>query len=390
YGAYGQAIEPAVSRISWEQGSADLGGYPHYMIKEMNEQPVAMRAALDAYTQATGGRIAFRNDAVPIAVEDARRLRRLILVGCGSAYHAAAVGKAMIERLTRLPVEIDIASEFRYREPILEADDLCVFISQSGETADTLAAMRLAAGRTRTLGIVNAVGSTLARETGSVLYTHAGPEIAVATTKGYTTQVLALALLALYLAQARGTLAEAAVSETLAYLSQVPSQAESVVSNVRPIQRFASEHYDHRSVFYIGRGMDYAVAMEASLKLKEITYAHSEAYAAGELKHGTIALVEPGTLVVALVTQPSLADKMLSNIHEVKARGAEVLALTTKSLAPRVKPEADEVWEMPDAEAICMPLLSIIPMQLLAYYMALARGKDVDKPRNLAKSVTVE
>lgn len=390
FGQFGQPIEPEIKSIEWEQKSADLGGYPHYMIKEIHEQPAAMRAALDAYMEALGGEHAFRGGAVPIAPESVKGLKRIILVGCGSAYHAALVGKAAIERIARLPVEVDIASEFRYRDPILFPDDLCVFISQSGETADTLAAMRLAAKKARTLGIVNAVGSTLARESDGVLYTHAGPEIAVATTKGYATQVLVLLLLALYLAGERGTLDREAVSDALGWLAQMPTQAESIIGNVCHIQRFASAHADHRSIFFIGRGMDYALSMEASLKLKEITYAHSEAYAAGELKHGTIALIEPGTLVVALATQQALLDKTISNIREVRARDAKVLALTTASLKDRLVPVSDEVWEVPETKGDLMAVLGIIPMQLLAYYMALARGLDVDKPRNLAKSVTVE
>ncbi len=390
YGEYGQPMDHAVETIAWERESADLGGYAHYMLKEMHEQPAAMRAVLNAYTMQEGERRVFRPDAIPLSVETARGLGRLLLVGCGSAYHAAAVGKAAIERLARLPVEIDIASEFRYRDPILRADDLAVFISQSGETADTLAALRLAEKHARTLGIVNATGSTLAREADSVLYTLAGPEIAVATTKGYTTQVLVLLLLALYLAQVRGRMDADDVSFALEGLSQAPAQAEALLNNPGPIQRFASAHADRRSVFYIGRGMDWAVAMEASLKLKEISYAHSEAYAAGELKHGTIALVEPGTLVVALLTQEALADKMLSNIREVKARGAEVLALAVGALTLRIREEGDEAWALPDVEALALPLLAIMPMQLFAYHMALARGCDVDKPRNLAKSVTVE
>lgn len=390
YGAYGQPIKHSVNTIDWDSKSADLSGFPHFMIKEIHEQPAAMRAVLDAYTEAQDGVMRFRSGAFPVEPESVARLNKLTLVGCGSAYHAAAVGKAAIEKLARLPVEIDIASEFRYRDPLLQPDDITVFISQSGETADTLAAMRLAGAGGRTLAVVNAMGSTLAREAGGALYTHAGPEIAVATTKGYITQVLTLLLLALYLARERGVMDERAVSEALRWLSQTPAQVENMVDNLRHIQRFASDHFDHRSVFYIGRGMDYAVAMEASLKLKEITYAHSEAYAAGELKHGTIALIEPGTLVVALVTQPSLADKMLSNIREVRARGAEVLALTVRSLKERVQPVADALWEVPDAEPLCMPVLSIVPMQLFAYYVALARGCDIDKPRNLAKSVTVE
>ncbi len=390
FGKLGQPIQPEIKTVEWQPESADLSGYPHYMMKEIDEQPAAMRAVLAAYTEAQAGRVVFKKGAIPIPEADARALGRLLLVGCGSAYHAAMVGKAAIETLARLPVETDIASEFRYRDPILRPDDLCVCISQSGETADTLAAMRLAAKTCKTLGIVNATGSTLAREADGVLYTHAGPEIAVATTKGYTTQVLTLLLLALYLAEARGILEPAEVSERLGWLMQTPAQAESIIGDVSHIQRFASAHADHRSVFYIGRGMDYALSMEASLKLKEITYAHSEAYAAGELKHGTIALIEPGTLVVALALHPALLDKMLSNVREVRARGATVLMVTTRSMRDRVAPVADELWEMPDAEPIAVPVLAILPMQLLAYYVALARGCDVDKPRNLAKSVTVE
>lgn len=388
YNPFGQRTAHKVETVTWEQQSADLGGYPHYMSKEIHEQPAAMRAVLAAYTQASHGKHAFGQQVIP--PEQAAGLERLFLIGCGSAYHAAAVGKLLIERLARVPVETDIASEFRYRNPILRPGDLCVCISQSGETADTLAALRLATKSTGTLGIVNAVGSTLSREAGSVLYTHAGPEIAVATTKGYMTQVLSLSLLALQLALSRGQMDEAEAGRALNWLSQTPAQAEGILGNVRHIQRFASAHCDHHNVFFIGRGLDYALAMEASLKLKEITYTHSEAYAAGELKHGTIALVEPGTLVVALVTQPDLADKTFSNIVEARARGAEVLVLTTKSMGARAGEAADEVWEIPDTEPIFAPLLGIIPMQLLAYYIALARGCDVDKPRNLAKSVTVE
>ncbi len=390
FNAFGQPIDRESTTVDWQAQSADLGEYPHYMMKEMHEQPAALRAVLDAYVQCRDGKSAFGEGAFPISEEKAKSLERMLLVGCGSAYHAAAAGKTIIESLARLPVEIDVASEFRYRDPILTQGDLCVFISQSGETADTLAAMRLAAKRCETLGIVNAVGSTLAREVGGVLYTHAGPEIAVATTKGYTTQVMALVLLSLYLAKARGEMGEDEVSKKLNFLAQTPAQADTILESVRHIQRFASENADHRSVFYIGRGLDYALAMEASLKLKEITYAHSEAYAAGELKHGTIALIEPDTLVVAIATQPHLVDKTLSGIREVRARGAKVLTLTTQSLRERALPVSDELWVIPDTDPIGLPVLGILPMQLFAYYTALARGCDVDKPRNLAKSVTVE
>ncbi len=390
FGAFGQPVKHDVKIIDWKAESAGLGEYPHYMLKEIDEQPAAMRAVLAAYIEAEAGRVRFRDGAIPIGKAEAKAAKRLFLVGCGSAYHAAIVGKAAIERLARVPVETDVASEFRYRDPILSKEDLCLCISQSGETADTLAALRLAAKTVPVLGIVNVVGSTLAREAGGVLYTHAGPEIAVATTKGYTTQVLILILLSIYLAEARGMMEPSEVSEALRWLMQTPAQAERILEDVSSIQRFANAHHDHRNVFYIGRGMDYALSMEASLKLKEITYAHSEAYAAGELKHGTIALIEPGTLVVALALQPNLLDKMLSNIREVKARGAAVLALTIRSMREKVLPSVDEVWEIPDADPISMPILSILPMQLLAYYIALERGCDVDKPRNLAKSVTVE
>ncbi len=390
FSAYGQPMEPTVDDIALDPGGADLGGYPHYMLKEMHEQPAALRAVLAAYTEAGEGLPALKAGMLPISPEAARGLGRLILVGCGSAYHAAVLGKAVIERLARLPVEVDIASEFRYRDPILRGDDLCIFISQSGETADTLAALRLAAKRSRTLGIVNAVGSTLSREADGVLYTLAGPEIAVATTKGYMTQVMALVLVALYLAKARGKMDDEAVGAAIQGLSQAPAHLEALLDAQEEYRRFATEHVGRRSVFYLGRGADYAVALEASLKLKEVSYIHSEAYAAGELKHGTIALIEPGALVVALSTEEALVEKMRSNIREVKARGAEVLVLTTKALHTRLAEEADVLWTLPDAHQLALPLLSIAPMQALAYAMALARGCDVDKPRNLAKSVTVE
>ncbi|MDR0898599.1 MAG: glutamine--fructose-6-phosphate transaminase (isomerizing) [Oscillospiraceae bacterium] len=390
FNAFGQKIDKEVQTIEWKQESADLGGYPHFMLKEIHEQPAALQALLDACVEEQNGKLRFHKGAMPVEPEAARAAGRVLLVGCGSAYHAAAVGERAIEAWTRLPVEIDIASEFRYRDPIIRPDDLCVFISQSGETADTLAALRLASKTARTMGIVNAVGSTLSREADGVLYTHAGPEIAVATTKGYTTQVMALLLLGLYLASARGQMDDEALSTALKGLMETPARAGSLLQNIGAIQRFASENADQRSVFYIGRGMDYALSMEASLKLKEITYAHSEAYAAGELKHGTIALIEPGTLVVALATQPDLVDKTLSNIIEVKARGAKILTLTTVSLQARMEEVSDTLWAIPDCEAVSLPCLGILPMQLMAYYVALARGCDVDKPRNLAKSVTVE
>ncbi len=389
-GAYGQPVAREPQTVAWDQKSADLNGFAHYMIKEIHDQPAAMRAVLDAYTEAENGVIRFKPAAMPFPPEAARAFRRLTLIGCGSAYHAAAVGKAAIERAARVPVEIDIASEFRYRNPIFQKDDLFVCVSQSGETADTLAALRLAKKHARTLAVVNALNSSIAREAHDAMYTLAGPEIAVATTKGYTTQVLCLILLALYLAEARGEMGEGDVSEALKAISQAPAKIEQIIENPQEIQRFASAHYDHRSVFFIGRGIDHAIAMESSLKLKEITYTHSEAYAAGELKHGTIALIEPGSLVVALVTQKELAAKSLLSVQEVKSRGAKVLAVTTNPLKGDAAGVADEVWSLPCEHPLCMPLVAIVPMQLLAYSVALARGCDIDKPRNLAKSVTVE
>lgn len=346
---------------------ADLDGWPHYMLKEIHEQPLSMQ------------RLLARGEFPGIATPE-----RVVLVGCGSAYHAACVGKLAIEKLARIPTEADIASEFRYRSPILTNRTLCVFISQSGETADTLAALRLTQGmpedkRPQTLGIVNVEGSTLAREAEHVLFTRAGAEIAVATTKGYITQALALLMLASRLSE-----------KALPGLDAISEKAVGLLADDSDIRRYAARHAGCRSVFYIGRGMDYALAMEASLKLKEISYAHSEAYAAGELKHGTIALIEPGTPVIALATQEALLDKTLANIREVRARGAQVLALTMESMRGKLEDEAETIWTIPDVDPLLAPLLGIIPMQLFAYHVAVARGCDVDKPRNLAKSVTVE
>ncbi|MBE5804410.1 MAG: glutamine--fructose-6-phosphate transaminase (isomerizing) [Clostridiales bacterium] len=388
YDAYGAQRDLRPTHVDWDVESAEKGGYPHFMLKEIHEEPTALRKTLSAH--ADGHML--RRGVIPITREEAQSLSSLTIVACGTAYHAGMIGRYAIERLARLPVAVDVASEFRYRQPLLDKDDLFLAISQSGETADTLAALREAARLgARTMALTNVVGSSIAREAApNVLYTHAGPEIAVASTKAYITQVEIMLLLAVDLAQKRGVISEEEASELLADMAEIPAQAGTLLSCEESVARFASRHYDRRHVFYIGRGMDHALAMEASLKLKEISYIMSEAYAAGELKHGTIALIEEGTLVCALLTQPHLADKTLSNIREVKSRGARVLAICTESLQEKTAAAADEVWAIPDTHPILAPLLAAIPVQLLAYHMAVSRGCDVDKPRNLAKSVTVE
>lgn len=390
YDALGRECGWKPMHVDWDVAAAEKGGYAHFMLKEIHEEPDALRKTFSAHVDADGPTL--RPGAFPIAAEEARALRRLTIVACGTAYHAGMIGKYVIEQLARVPVEVDVASEFRYRGPIMGTGDLCLAVSQSGETADTLAALREAARLgARTMALTNVVGSSIAREAGdNVLYTYAGPEIAVASTKAYITQVEMMILLAIDLALKRQTLRTEDASAMLAALAALPEQAEQALALEPDILRFASRHYDHKHVFYIGRGLDYALAMEASLKLKEVSYIFSEAYAAGELKHGTIALIEPGTLVCALATQEALVEKTLSNIREVRSRGARTLLVCTESLAQRVRESADELWVIPDAPAPLTPLLAVIPVQALAYAMAVSRGCDVDKPRNLAKSVTVE
>ncbi|HBQ63853.1 MAG TPA: glutamine--fructose-6-phosphate aminotransferase, partial [Clostridiales bacterium] len=310
---------------------------------------------------------------------------------CGTAYHAGIVGKYILESLARIPVEVDLASEFRYRDPVIGKDHLVIIISQSGETLDTLVALKEAKKKgARVLGIVNVVGSSIAREASRVLYTWAGPEIAVASTKAYSTQLAALYLFAVDFACKRGELDPARASHLVESMKALPGQLEQLLSDNTEIQRAAARHFGAKSIFYIGRGLDYALSMEGSLKLKEISYIHSEAYAGGELKHGTIALIEEGTLVVCPVTQTVLVEKMISNMREVKARGAVVLAVAMRSQAERLKDAADSIIEVPDTDPLLSTLLAIPPLQLFAYYVAVAKGCDVDRPRNLAKSVTVE
>lgn len=390
YDAYLRERPLSPTHIDWNIESAEKGGYAHFMLKEIHEEPAALHKTFSAHTTADGTALAA--DVFPLSSGDVSGLTSVIMVACGTAYHAALIGVSAIEKLAGLPARAELASEFRYREPLIGPGTLCVAVSQSGETADTLAALREAArlGAT-TLSVTNTLGSSMARESGrNVLYTYAGPEISVASTKAYITQAELLILLAIDLAVKRGALPAAEASQLLHAMSTLPGQAESLLESATNVQRFASRYFDRKQAFFMGRGLDWALAQEASLKLKEVSYIVSEAYAAGEMKHGPIALIEQGTLVCALMTQPRLADKLLSNVREVKSRGARILMICTESLAEKARREADVLWSIPDTESLFAPLLAVIPAQLLAYAMAVSRGCDVDKPRNLAKSVTVE
>jgi glucosamine--fructose-6-phosphate aminotransferase (isomerizing) len=383
YDGFLHPLPVKTAHITWNADGAERGGYPHFMLKEIYEEPAALLKTLNAHPLGH----------FPLTKAEAMAAKKLTIAACGTAYHAGVIGRYAIEKLSGLPVEAELASEFRYREPQLCADDLFLAVSQSGETADTLAALREAKRLgAKALALTNVLGSSIAREVGDsgVMYTYAGPEIAVASTKAYITQVEMLLLFAIDLAVKRERMTGNQAEKLIAELKQIPVKAEKLLEDVAAIQRFADRHFDHKHVFYIGRGLDYALALEASLKLKEVSYIFSEAYAAGELKHGTIALIEPGSLVTAIITQPHLLEKSLSNVKEVKARGAKVLIIAPESMREKVESEADALWLLPDAPAIFMPLLAVIPLQLLAYYMAVAKGCDVDKPRNLAKSVTVE
>ena len=373
--------------VDWDVSAAEKGGCAHFMFKEILEQPEAIRKTISPRIRE--GRIVLDN--ITLTAEYARNISHIYMVACGSAYHAGIVGKYVWERLLRRPVEVVLASEFRYSEPLVDGNTLVITISQSGETLDTMAALREAKRLGgRTLAICNVVGSSIAREADDVLYTWAGPEIAVATSKGYSTQLAALDLVGLYLADLLGTVEQSEYDAILEELRTLPEKMERYLENFQDTQYFASRYFNHSSVFYIGRNLDYAMGLEGSLKLKEISYIHSEAYASGELKHGTISLIEPGTLVVALGTYGPLFDKAMSNVVEVKARGAEVLAITTEGFREKMAKTADAVIAVPDTHPVLQPSLGIVPLQLFAYYVALQRGCDIDKPRNLAKSVTVE
>ena len=384
YDAMECPIEKEHHHIDWEISAAEKGGYEHFMLKEIMEQPEALRRTI-------GPRIRDGRIVLDDLTLDVNKIRKIDMIACGSSYHVCVVGKYNLEKLTRIPVEVYLASEFRYCDPIVDEGTLAVIISQSGETLDTMAAMREAKARgARVLSIVNVVGSSIARESDDVLYTWAGPEIAVATTKAYSTQLAVVAQLALYLAEARGTISAARYAALVAALEHLPDQVAQVLAHQNEIQYFASQFFNHESIFFIGRNLDYAAGLEGSLKLKEISYIHSEAYASGELKHGTISLIEPGTLVVALGAYTPLFDKAMSNVIEVKARGANVLALTTESHREQMASRVDALMTIPETETMLLPSLSVVPLQLFAYYVALQRGCDIDKPRNLAKSVTVE
>ncbi len=382
-----QPVEKEVSHVDWEINAAEKGGYEHFMFKEIMEQPEALRRAI--FPRLKDGEVAL--PGFSLDDEYIQNIDRLYVVACGSSYHVGMVGKYNLERLLRLPVEVTLASEFRYMEPIVTQRTLVVVLSQSGETLDTMAALREAKKLGgKILSIVNVVGSSIARESDEVLYTWAGPEIAVATTKAYSTQLAVLDLLGLYLARRLGTVAEERYQAAVRELLLLPSKLEQVLEQREDIQYYASQYFNHESIFFIGRNVDYALGLEGSLKLKEISYIHSEAYASGELKHGTISLIEDGTLVVAVATYGKLFEKAMSNVVEVKSRGADVLALTTQDHVDEMGRVANGLFAIPDTDELLLPSLGVAPLQLLAYYIALMRGCDIDKPRNLAKSVTVE
>ncbi len=386
YDEFGQRAKREILTADFSVEAAEKGGYPHFMLKEIHEQPAAIQAAV---------RPRMENGLPKLGLEtlsDAylKDLKRIYIVACGTAMHAGMVGKSAIEKMARTPVEVDIASEFRYRDPILSEGELVIIISQSGETIDTLAALRMAKARgAKTLAIVNAVGSSIARAADWVLYSYAGPEIAVASTKAYTVQLCCLYLFALHLARIKGRLDDTIVRHLMAEINKVPERMQPMLENNEQVQYFASELMNSSDLFFLGRNIDYSLSLEGSLKLKEISYVHSEAYAAGELKHGTISLVVEGTPVIAIATQDDVFEKTISNVQEVKSRGARVL-LFCKEDAQVPEGTADYIFRLPCFEGILMPLLLVVPLQLFAYYMSVLRGCDVDKPRNLAKSVTVE
>lgn len=386
FGIDGEPLEKTSTTIEWDAEAAEKGGYEHFMMKEIHEQPAAVRDTISPRIK--DGHV----DLSELELDDdvIKGIKRVYIIGCGSAYHVGVAARYVFENLARLPVEVDVASEFRYRNPVLEPDSLAVIISQSGETADTLAALRLCKERgIKTIGIVNVVGSSIAREADSTLYTWAGPEIAVATTKAYSTQLAACYLMAIAFGEKRGILSEERSCQLVEELQTLPEKIEKTLEDKERIQWFASKYANAHDAFFIGRGLDYAVALEGSLKFKEISYIHSEAFAAGELKHGPISLVEEGTLVVGVLTQPDLYEKTVSNLVEAKSRGAFLMGMTVYGNYS-VEDTAGFTVYVPKTDPNFAVSLSVIPLQLLAYYVSCAKGLDVDKPRNLAKSVTVE
>ncbi|WP_159884492.1 glutamine--fructose-6-phosphate transaminase (isomerizing) [Paenibacillus puerhi] len=384
----GNFISRELFHVDWDIITAEKAGFDHFMLKEIHEQPKAYRDTMGARIDASGTKVLLPE--VGMTREQVADIRNVHIVACGTAYHAGLVGKSVIETLARLPVEADVASEYRYRSPIITPQTLVIVVSQSGETADTLAALREAKRNgARVLAITNVVGSSVAREADDVIVTWAGPEIAVASTKAYTSQLIAFYLLGLYLAQTLETVEAGYVAEVLAAMQELPKQVEEVLAQAESIREVAEQIAKHHNLFFIGRGLDYATALEGSLKLKEISYIHSEAYAAGELKHGTLALIEDGIPVIALATQDALFEKTVSNIKEMKARGAQVYGIHMTGNDELAK-AVDETFAIPQTHQLLAPALSVVPLQLLSYYASLALGHDVDKPRNLAKSVTVE
>jgi glutamine---fructose-6-phosphate transaminase (isomerizing) len=382
-----EEIKKEIFHVTWDVDAAEKGGYEHFMLKEIHEQPKAIKDTLTSRI-VKGEKI--KLDSISLTKEQIENIDRIYIVACGTAYHSGVVGKYIIERLAKVPVEVDIASEFRYRNPLINERTLMIAISQSGETADTLGALRLAKEKgARIIAITNVVGSSISREADDVLYTWAGPEIAVASTKAYITMLIALYIIALYMAEIKKTVRESEIEKVKDGLLNLSEKTVEILNNTEKIKNFVEKVYDQKDVYYLGRGLDYAIAMEGSLKLKEISYIHSEAYAGGELKHGTIALIEKGTVVIALATQEDLFEKMVSNIKEVKTRGANVLGIAMEG-HDYIEKTVDQAVYIPRVMPILAPVLSVIPLQVLAYYTAVKKGCDVDKPRNLAKSVTVE
>ncbi|MBQ8173925.1 MAG: glutamine--fructose-6-phosphate transaminase (isomerizing) [Clostridia bacterium] len=383
----GRPVEKKLHRITWDVAAAEKGGYEHFMLKEMMEQPRATEATISPRIR--DGEVFFEGFA--LGEEELRSIDKIVITACGSAYYAGCAGKIAIERLCRIPVSVELASELRYADPLIDEHTLLVVLSQSGETADTIAAMKECKARgARTVAVVNVVGSTVAALADHVIYTWAGPEIAVATTKGYTTQLSVLYLLATYLAGKKGSVPRERYDACVAAIRSIPKLIQEAIDlNAAALPRLARKYCDHASMFYIGRNTDYAVSLEGALKMKEISYIHAESYAAGELKHGTIALIEEGQPVVALCCNEDVTEKTVSNIVECKARGAEVLAVTFRDNG-RVISQADDVIALPRMETVFSPAVEIVPLQMLAYYVARERGCDIDKPKNLAKSVTVE
>jgi glucosamine--fructose-6-phosphate aminotransferase (isomerizing) len=385
----GNFISREMIHVDWDAVTAEKGGFEHFMLKEIHEQPKAYRDTMRGRIDSEGKHVVFPE--LKLTREQIMNVRNIQIVACGTAYHAGLVGRHVIEQLVRIPVETDVASEYRYRAPIVTPETLVIVVSQSGETADTLAALREAkANGAHVLAITNVVGSSIARDADDVIVTLAGPEIAVASTKAYTSQLIAFYLFGLFLAEVRGTQTPEAIAHIIAAMQALPEQLDSMLEHSESIKAYAEQISHHEHLFFIGRGLDFAVAQEGSLKLKEISYIHSEAYPAGELKHGTLALIEDGIPVIALVTQENVLEKTVSNIKEVSARGADIMAFTFDEHVPTLLKSVDQAFAIPKTLPLLTPALSVVPLQLLAYYASLARGNDVDKPRNLAKSVTVE